>query len=302
LSTGPAINPNSRIVAMIGVEAGVRRLFVRRLDRAEASEVPDILNANAVAFSPDGASVAVTLGNGVITRVSLADQQRKVVTSGADLVSGLTWSPAGIVFGRGGALWIVSPEGGAPHALTVLDAARHEVVHDHPVVLPGERLVLFASQTTEPGTERIEAVSIDGGPRSVVLERATTPVWSSTGHLLFARDGAVLAAAFDPRTGKLRGPAVPVMPSGAVEGLFSDNLGLSLSATGTLLYMPAGFTDTRVVSVGRDGAALALDLPSGMRTLGSRPTGVGSSSRAGARSSRRSIWRAARAHGSRPAR
>jgi dipeptidyl aminopeptidase/acylaminoacyl peptidase len=97
----------------------------------------------------------------------------------------------------------------------------------------------------------------------VVVERATTPVWSPPGHLLFARDGVVLAAAFDPRTATLRGPAVPVMPSGAIEGLFSGNLGLSVSPTGTLLYIPTGFTDRRVVSAGRDGAVMALDLPAG---------------------------------------
>jgi hypothetical protein len=94
-----------------------------------------------------------------------------------------------------GALWIVSPDGGAPRALTTLDPARNEVAHDGPVALPGVHLVFIASQTTEPGAERIESVSIDGGPRSVVIERAGTPIWSPTGHLLFARDGAVLAGA-----------------------------------------------------------------------------------------------------------
>jgi Tol biopolymer transport system component len=262
-ATKPAISPDGRILAMIGVREGVRRVFVRRLDRADASEVPETGGADAVAFSPDSSSVALTRSNGVITRISLADQQRKIVTSGVDVNPGLTWSPAGIVFDRGGALWIVSPEGGAPRALTVLDAARHEVLDDSPVVLPGERVVLFASQTTEPGAERIEAVSIDGGARSVVVERATTPVWSATGHLLFARDGAVLAAALDPRTGTVRSAAVPVMPPGSVEALFSGNLGLSLSSLDTLVYVPAGFTDRRVVSVGRDGATLVLDLPSG---------------------------------------
>ncbi|HLE71285.1 MAG TPA: protein kinase [Vicinamibacteria bacterium] len=262
-TAGLAISPDGRTVLMVGARDGVRRVFVRRLDRAEASEVPGTSGANSADFSPDGGSVAFIPGSGSITRVSLADQQRKVVTSGADFGGGLLWSPAGIVFARGGALWIVSPEGGAPRALTVLDAARQEVLHDHPVVLPGERLVLFASLTPEPGAERIEAVSIDGGPRSVIVERAMTPLWSPTGHLLFARDGAVLAAAFDPPTATLRGGAVPVMPSGAVEALDSGDLGLRLSSTGTLLYLPAGFTDKRVVSVGRDGAALALDLPSG---------------------------------------
>ena len=73
----------------------------------------------------------------------------------------------------------------------------------------------------------------------------------------------MLAAAFDPRTATLRGAAVPVMPSGAVEAARLRRPGAELSSTGTLLYLPAGFTDKRVVSVARDGAALALDLPSG---------------------------------------
>jgi Tol biopolymer transport system component len=144
----------------------------------------------------------------------------------------------------------------------VLDEARREVVHDHPAVVPGERLVLFSSLTTEPGAERIEVVSIDTGTRSVIVERATSPVWSPTGHLLFARDGAVLAVAFDPVTAATRGEAVPVIPSSVVEELTYGGQGFRLSPAGTLLYGPAGFQDKRLVSVGRDGAALDLGLPS----------------------------------------
>jgi Tol biopolymer transport system component len=257
-SLGPAISSDGRTVAMIGVSDGARRAFVRRLDRAEAIALPGV-GANGIVFSPDGGSVAIVFASGLISRISLADQQRKDLTSGADL-TGIAWSQGGIVFGRGGALWVVSSEGGASRALTVLDAARHEVLHVSPVVLPGERRVLFASQTTEPGTERIESVSIDGGSRSVVVERATTPVWSPTGHLLFSRDGAVLAVAFDARSGTLRGAAVPVLPSGAIERLAVGQLALTLSSTGTLLFAPVGFKDTRVVSVSRDGTTLALDL------------------------------------------
>jgi serine/threonine-protein kinase len=209
--------------------------------------------------------VAVLFSSGLITRIGLADQQRKVLTSGAELTLAISWSQAGIIFGRGGALSIVSSEGGTPRAITTLDAARHEVAHDSALVLAG-RLVLFTSQTTEPGQERIESVSIDGGPRSVVIERARTPIWSPTGHLLFARDGAVLAVALDPATGKPLGPATPIIAAGTIEPLSSGQLGLSLSSTGTLLFAPAGFTDKRVVSVGRDGAALALDLPPGRYT------------------------------------
>jgi Tol biopolymer transport system component len=262
-SMGPTISPDGRTVVMIGVRNGLRRVFIRRFDRADAAELPDTGGGNAAVFSPDSRSVAVLSTTGRLTRIGLADQQRKALTSGVDIALPITWSQAGIIFSRGGALWIVSPEGGAPRALTRLDPARHEVAHLNAVVLPGGRLVLFASQTTEPGAERIESVSIDGGPRSVVVERARFPVWSPTGHLLFVRDGAVLAVALDLSTGAPLGTATPIIPAGAIEPLFNGQLALSLSSTGTLLFSPAGFTDTRLVSVGRDGAALALDVPSG---------------------------------------
>jgi Tol biopolymer transport system component len=262
-TAGLAISQDGRSVLMIGIRNGVRTLFIRRLDRVEATEVPGTSSVNGAAFSPDGGSIAFIPGSGSIIRVSVADQQRKTLTSGADLAGGLVWSPAGIIFNRNGALWVVSADGGPPRALTTLDAARGEIMHDHPLVLPGERLVLFASLTSQSDTERIEVVPIDGGQRTVVIDRAMSPVWSPTGHLLFARDGAVLAVPFDAGTATVQGHAVRVIPAGALAALASGDLGFRLSGTGTMLQMPVGFTHKRVVSIARDGAALTLDLPPG---------------------------------------
>jgi serine/threonine protein kinase/Tol biopolymer transport system component len=260
ISSTPAISPDGRTVAMVGAKGGLRHVFVQRLDRAAATELPDTgVSASIVVFSPDGGSVAVLFASGLITRFALTDQQRKDVTSGADNAPPITWSQAGIIFSRGGALWIISPDGAAPRPLTVLDHTRREVAHVNAVVLPGARLVLFESQTDDPSAQRIESVSIDEGSRSVVVERAGSPVWSPTGHLLFARDGGVLAMALDPTTGKPRGTATPIMPAGAIETTVYGQMGLALSSTGTLLSTPAGFSDSRVVAVGRDGAPRALD-------------------------------------------
>src|SRR6185312_11379804 len=105
------------------------QLFVRRLDRAETREVPGSGGSQSAAFSPDSANVVFVPGSTAVARVSLADQHQKIVASGADLTAEITWSAAGIIFSRNGALWIVPPEGGAARALTTLDAARHEVFH-----------------------------------------------------------------------------------------------------------------------------------------------------------------------------
>lgn len=261
LQGGFAVSPDGRSVAMIGVRDGLRRLYIRRFDRSEATEITDASGVNSASFSPDNATITFVPGSGLITRLSLADEQRAVLAQGADLATGVAWIGADIVYSRGGALWIVPAQGGTPRQLTVLDAARHEVLHGDPAVLPGGRKVLFSSFTTESGTERIEAVSLDGRQRSVVIEHAVTPVWSPTGHLLFGRDGAVWAVAFDPATATVSGTAIPVIPAGVVATVRSGSLGFQLSSTGALIFVPADFDSKRVVSVGRDGSELALNLP-----------------------------------------
>ncbi len=261
LQGGFGVSPDGRTVAMIGVRDGVRRLYIRRLDRPEAVEVNESGGANSACFSPDSTSVAFVPGGTLVTRISLADHQRAVVTSGTDLGSSLAWGETGLIFIQGGALWIVPAQGGEARQLTELDTARHEVLHGDPLVLPGGHTVLFSSMTTELGTERIEAVSTDGRQRSVIMERAIAPIWSPTGHLLFGRDGAVLAVAFDPDNAKARGDAVSVIPAGMVGTVRTGSLGFQVSSTGTLVFVPADFDRKRVISVGRDGSEVTLNLP-----------------------------------------
>ena len=261
LPGGFAVSPDGRSVAMVGVRDGVRRLYIRRLDHAEAIEVSDKTSVNSAAFSPDSTSVAIIPGSTLLTRVSLADQQRAIVASSADLNGSVGWGSEKIIYTRAGALWIVPAQGGETKQLTVLDTARHEVLHCDPVVLPAAHAVLFSSLTTESGTERIEAVSLDGLKRWVVIEHAIRPVWSPTGHLLFGRDGAVWAVLFDPKSATVRGAAVTVIPSGVVGTQISGSPAFQLSANGTLVFVPADFDYKRVVSVGRDGSEVALNLP-----------------------------------------
>jgi serine/threonine-protein kinase len=262
LPNGFALAPNGQQVAMIGVKNGVRSLFVRSLGSKEVLEIAASSGVNGVTFSPDGTQL-VLQGSNQVTTLSLGDRQRTVLVRASGAAGPLAWGESGVVFPRDGALWIAPTGGGEPRALTALDEARHEILHTAPIFLPGGNIVLFSSLTTEAGTERIEAVSVEGGARSVVVERATTPIWSPTGHLLFARDRAVLAIAFDEEAVQVRGVATTVLPPGLVATTQSGTLALRLSANGTLLFVPGDLGAQRLVSVARDGSALTLELPRG---------------------------------------
>ena len=52
-SLGPAISPDGRTIAMVGVRDGQRRVFIRRLDRAAAAELPETVGAQGAVFSPE---------------------------------------------------------------------------------------------------------------------------------------------------------------------------------------------------------------------------------------------------------
>jgi serine/threonine-protein kinase len=153
--------------------------------------------------------------------------------------------------------------GGAPAPLTTLDAARNERTHRWPAPLPGG--ALFTCDTFE-STEfyddaRIEAVSLDGSRRTVVVERASFARYLPSGELIFARGGSLYAVRFDARTFRTQGEPVLVwqgvstrVSSGAVQ----------FAATPGILAYVAGGLSTESGSVAwfrRDGPAEPLDIP-----------------------------------------
>ena len=255
------LSPDGRYVGITAFKKGARRLHVRKLSSTETVEVGESDGVNLAAFSPDSQSVAFVTNSGVLSRTSLADQQRVRLTEGVDLTGGLAWGPKHISFARSAAVWIQPVEVGAPRQLTQLDTGRGEVAHANPQFLPGGDVLLFSSLTGDPGAQRIEAVSVHDGKRIVVLEGAGTPIWSSTGHLLFARAGGLFAVPFDPIGIRVTGTATAVIPKGQIATTITGGLAVRLSQTGDLIYIPIRYRAARVVSVSRDGSAAVLPFP-----------------------------------------
>ncbi len=255
------LSPDGRLVAITAFRAGARRLHIRRLSSEETFEVGDSDGVNLAAFSPQSDNVAFVTNSGVLARASVADQQRERLAQGVDLTGGLAWGKGGIAYVRNGAIWI-KPEGGGPERqLTRLNGERREVLHANLQFLPDGETLLFSGLTAEPGAERVEAVSISTGVRTVVMEHASTPLWSPTGHLLFGRDGALLAISFDPASLKTSGTATRVIAKGTVATTMLGGLAVRLSQSGDLLLLPTTYRATRVTAVSRMGAVTVLPFP-----------------------------------------
>ena len=244
---GVAISPDGAQVAFIGNRGGSRYVHVRRLDQLETRVLQIGLLPNLVFFSPDGGSLGVVGTDRTLLKASLGDGLVTTLSRDAD-VRPCAWAADGsIVFSRQGALWRVSASGGTETPLTTLGSNEADVIHSDPVALPDGRTVLFNARRPGEGDGRIEAVSLTGGDRRVVVEHAPLLLqYARSRHLLFLRDGALLAAPFDVQRLEVTGPTVLVLAG--LEGIPQ----VALSRTGSLVYT-AGGARMRIVEVSRAG-------------------------------------------------
>ena len=88
------------------------------------------------------------------------------------------------------------------------------------------------------------AQSLKTGERPVLIEGASQPQYSSTGHLLYIQPklpGTIMAVAFDPNSLKVGGPPVPVIED--VLTTRGDYAQWSISRSGMLVYSRGGFQE-----------------------------------------------------------
>ena len=83
--------------------------------------------------------------------------------------------------------------------------------------------------------------SLEAGECHVLVDDATRPRYSLSGHLLYVQSGVTMAAPFDLERLELTGPGVPILPD--------ETTLLSVSDTGTLTYLATGcFRDQLLAS------------------------------------------------------
>jgi eukaryotic-like serine/threonine-protein kinase len=253
-----AISPDGRRVAFVGIENGLRRTYLRNLDEGTTRPLEGSDGSIGCFFSPDGRSLGIISNTREIKRISLADGLVSTVAAeaGINVLLGGTWLSSGrIVYVRDSTLWVVPDAGGEPKALTTLDAGRGEMAHLSPLALPGGGAVVFTIRRNDGKTNDVGIVDVSSGARTVILERAASPMYAASGHLLFVRDGALLAVPFDADDGEVSGS--PVRLEERIPG--GDEAAVAVAGTGTLVYSTTAADGYRLVSVSRLGVETMLN-------------------------------------------
>jgi predicted Ser/Thr protein kinase len=267
LENGPAVAlfPDGTHLAYVARQGGRQQLYLRSMDSLEAVSVSGTEGASAPFFSPDGQWLGFFAG-GKLRKVSVSGGATVTVVDAA-FPLGASWGSQGTIAfspSNASALQQVSDAGGAAQPLTRL--GKGVANQRWPVFLPGGKAVLFAAGPAGGVfiNTLIAAQPVGAGEQRSLLQGGTQPGYASSGHLVYAQGGNLMAVPFDPQRLTVTGAAVPV-----VEGVLQSPIGgaaqYSISATGSLVYVPGGIqsqsAQSRLVWVSRNGVEQPLAAP-----------------------------------------
>jgi serine/threonine-protein kinase len=139
-----------------------------------------------------------------------------------------------------GALMRVSAAAGEPVEVRKIDIDRGERLLKFPHAIRGTDALLLTVATSDSESfddAHIAVFSPRTGATRVLVEGGTGPCYSPTGHLVYARNGNLLAAPFDADRLELTGQPVTVL-EGVLMSRVTGSANFDVSATGDLVYVP----------------------------------------------------------------
>jgi len=255
-----AISRDGRFVVLCAAKDNLqneegRQLFIRRIDELEAKAIPGTEWAEGPFLSPDDKWVAflgpgtpgsppklkkIQMGGGLAQDICNVEESRFY---GADWGDDNT-----ILLGSyEGGLFRVSADGGTPETLTQPDPGHEEVSHRLPAFLPEKKGALFTVMR-QAFDLRPRIALLDLGTRQwrMLIEDGADARYVPTGHILFLRQGQLMAAPFDLQKREIHGQPVPVLPKvmQALNIPMSGNNSaagqFSISRSGWLAYAAGG--------------------------------------------------------------
>jgi serine/threonine-protein kinase len=244
-----ALSPDGRYLAFAAQEGnGPSRLYVRDLQELDAVALSGTDDAGGPFFSPDGVWIGFFAGG----------KLKKVQVTGGTVLAlcdvpaarGGTWGDDGTIVytphpDPGAGLMRVPDAGGTPTSLT--NPSEGESTHRWAQLLPGGTAVLYTASRSNTGPydqANLVIQPLPSGSPSTIVEGGSYGRYVPTGHLVYVRAGTLFAAPFDLRRLKVTGRAVPVV-QGITYAVDSGTAQFTLSASGTLAYLPATNLNTR---------------------------------------------------------
>ncbi len=225
------------------------RLFTRRLDQPNATELAGTQGAFEPFFSPDGQWVAFFTSS-KLQKISV-EGGSAITLCAAPVGMGGSWGEDGNIIASlssAGGLSRIPSAGGPPAPVT--DLQNGEGTHRWPQILPGGKAVLFTASTATGGFDaaNIEVMSLADHRRKTLVRGGTFGRSLPNGHLVYVNRGTLFAVPFDVERLEVHGTPAPVLDQ------INYNAGqgsaqLDFSEAGTLIYRSGGATGAGLSTV-----------------------------------------------------
>jgi eukaryotic-like serine/threonine-protein kinase len=257
--TGVALSPDGQQIAFGAVSNSeqVERIWLHSLNSSAVQRLTGTDGASHPCWAPDGRSIAFT-ALGKLMRYDLQKESAQQLAQAEAL--GLSWSAeGGILFarGQGHGLYRIFPGGGAPDALTTLDATREETIHAWPQWLPDGRSFIYLALSRRPQQSGVYVARIGGSARRLVLAGGYRAIYAEPGVLVYRKDSRLVGQRFHPPDGTLQGAPVDVA-SDVYSHEADGGVALASSRSGALAYSSRVRLPSReLVWVDRAGRRLA---------------------------------------------
>lgn len=246
LPDSAVISPDGKKLAFSATGAdGKMMLYVRELDSSEVKLLPGSDNALEPFWSPDSKSIAFG-SNGKLKRSDLTGGNAQVLCDAARMVGG-SWNKDGIIIFAPDYrtnLVQVSAQGGEPTPVVLkFDDGVGEL--RYPYFLPDGRHFIFrrANRGTWIG-------SLDQPEPKPLFADATPCIYALPGWLIFIRNDALVAQAFDAEKLVVSGEPIPIISGQANE---TGNRRFSVSDNGVLVWLGAWQRNYQLVWFDREG-------------------------------------------------
>ncbi|OGD38881.1 MAG: hypothetical protein A2V45_10805 [Candidatus Aminicenantes bacterium RBG_19FT_COMBO_58_17] len=220
------------------------QLYVRRTDELEARPIAGTDGGIQPFLSPDDRWVGYW-ADGKLSKVPVEGGAPVTFICDAASAYGASWYGNSIVYAGGvdTGLSMVSADGGQPELLTHPDPKREETSHRLPSWLPGGKAILFTVMRQGVDMQpRVALLQLDTRTWRVLLEDAADARYVPTGHVIFLRQGTLMAVRFSLEQLQISGPAQPVIAN-VVQAVYSTTWSynsfagqFAVSAKGSLLY------------------------------------------------------------------
>ena len=237
-----SISPDGRSIAFVArpTNDATFLIYVRPVDAVTPQRLSGTDDAKLTFWSPDSRFIGYLAKGNKLRKIAANGGPPQDVCDAPDFTGG-TWNSGGVIlFGTPEGIFRVSAEGGAPEAVTKVDAG--EVGHFWPRFLPDGRHYLYLVSSTDPAKAGVFAGSLGSADKTRVLPVASNAAYVDPGFLVFQRGSSVYAQPFDTKALQVSGEPARIADEVTIDPALGHGF-FDASLNGVLVY----FANSQVV-------------------------------------------------------